>query len=681
MAGDSQASGRSSRSAIVGVIGGQVGQLVPADRDHAGTVAFRWQDPADEQTAGAIGGQQLAEWRRCHRVSPTSAHQAPLPGPAARVVPSLRSMGRVVADQRALWVREGTMAGMAVDSTLALSSEDALRRTIAAMAGPEASPREDQLRAVAELVDHRRRVLVVQATGWGKSAVYWAATTALRSHGGGPTLVVSPLLALMRDQIAAAERAGLRAATINSTNVDDWDPVLADLAAGRIDVLLISPERLANPGFARRLPDLLASCGLLVIDEAHCVSDWGFDFRPDYQRLTRTLLSLAPDTPVLATTATANERVTADVAAQLGDDTVTLRGSLARASLRLAVVPGLTPLERYAWVADALAELPAPGIVYVLTVAETERVAGFLPSLGHDVAAYSGQTQNRQRAGGPAARATTSRRWSRPPRWAWATTSPIWPSACTSARRPRRSPTTSRSVGPAGRSTTRPRCWCRARPTRRIWDYFATAGIPVEAQVERILDVLADRAAVAAGARERHRHPPGPAGDGAQDPGRRRRGDPAGLGWVSTGKRLVLRRSQVGGAAQGAGRRGRPDAPVRARRGLPDAVPAAGPGRSRPAPCGRCSVCDGQLPAPGAATGPGDDRGGPALVPGSGRGRRAAQAVGQRAARQEGQDQLPGRGPGAGVRGRSGLVEGAGRAVAAGRRRRRRRCWTAWSRC
>ena len=358
------------------------------------------------------------------------------------------------------------MAGMAVDSTLALSSEDALRRTIAAMAGPEASPREDQLRAVVELVDHRRRVLVVQATGWGKSAVYWAATTALRSHGAGPTLVVSPLLALMRDQIAAAERAGLRAATINSTNIDDWDPVLADLGAGLIDVLLISPERLANPGFARRLPDLLASCGLLVIDEAHCVSDWGFDFRPDYQRLTRTLLSLAPDTPVLATTATANERVTADVAAQLGEDTVTLRGSLARASLRLAVVPGLTPLERYAWVADALTRAArAPGIIYVLTVAESERVAGFLTSLGHDVAAYSGQTAEPAGAGGPAARATRSRRWWPPRRWGWATTSRIWPSACTWARRPRRWPTTSRSVGPGGRSTTRPRCWCRARPT------------------------------------------------------------------------------------------------------------------------------------------------------------------------------------------------------------------------
>ena len=219
------------------------------------------------------------------------------------------------------------------------TSQIHLSRTIASVAGADAQPRPDQISAVRHLVEDRQRVLVVQATGWGKSAVYWGATAALRAGGAGPTLVVSPLLALMRDQISAAERAGLRGATVNSTNVDDWPQVFADIAADRVDVLLISPERLANPSFASRLPDLLSACGLLVIDEAHCVSDWGFDFRPDYQRLTRTLLSLAPDTPVLATTATANERVTIDVARQLGTETVTLRGSLARASLRLAVVP------------------------------------------------------------------------------------------------------------------------------------------------------------------------------------------------------------------------------------------------------------------------------------------------------------------------------------------------------
>ena len=219
-------------------------------------------------------------------------------------------------------------------------SAAALARTIAAGAGPDARPREDQLRAVEELVERRSRVLVVQATGWGKSAVYWAATAALRELGIGPTLVVSPLLALMRDQIAAASRAGLRAATINSSNVDEWSGVLDDLRSGRLDVLLISPERLANPGFAAQLPALLSECGLLVIDEAHCVSDWGFDFRPDYQRLTRTLLQLAPDTPVLATTATANQRVTAG------------RGGPARSGDRHAARlagPGLAPAGRGAW--------------------------------------------------------------------------------------------------------------------------------------------------------------------------------------------------------------------------------------------------------------------------------------------------------------------------------------------
>ncbi|HEY9292467.1 MAG TPA: DEAD/DEAH box helicase, partial [Microlunatus sp.] len=281
------------------------------------------------------------------------------------------------------------------------STADILERTVKAAAGAQAEPRADQRRAVEALVDDRCRVLLVQATGWGKSAVYWGATAAIRAAGGGPTLVVSPLLALMRDQIAAAERAGLRAATVNSTNIEAWDEVFADLDQDRLDVLLVSPERLGNPRFAERLPRLLAACGLLVIDEAHCVSDWGFDFRPDYQRLTRTLLSLSPGTPVLATTATANERVTADVARQLaaaapdGAETVTLRGSLARSSLRLAVVPELSPLERYAWVAEALKSLPGSGIVYVLTVAEADRVAGFLTEQGLDVAAYTGQTENR----------------------------------------------------------------------------------------------------------------------------------------------------------------------------------------------------------------------------------------------------------------------------------------------
>ena len=265
---------------------------------------------------------------------------------------------------------------MSTTAHSALAAEH-LSLVLVRLAGSGATPRGDQVEAVAAIVRPAARVLVVQATGWGKSAVYWAATSALRSTGAGPTLVVSPLLALMRDQVTAAQRSGLRAATINSTNLDEWDPIFASLDRDELDVLLVSPERLGNPRFAARLEELMSRVGLVVIDEAHCISDWGFDFRPDYQRLARALLT-TPSASVLATTATANQRVTTDVEHQLGASTITFRGTLARTSLRLSVVPGLAPLARYAWVADALDTIAGSGIIYVLTVAEADRLAGFL---------------------------------------------------------------------------------------------------------------------------------------------------------------------------------------------------------------------------------------------------------------------------------------------------------------
>ncbi|PRZ43684.1 ATP-dependent DNA helicase RecQ [Antricoccus suffuscus] len=272
---------------------------------------------------------------------------------------------------------------------------------IVSIAGEGARLRDDQAQAVAALCEPAARVLVVQATGWGKSAVYWAATAIRRHEGAGPTLVVSPLLSLMRDQVAAAERAGLRAATVNSSNIDAWSTIEDSLRSGDLDVLLVSPERLANPGFGRRVLDRLAgNLGLLVIDEAHAVSDWGHDFRPDYRRVSEVLQRLNPQTPVLATTATANARVTEDVAAQLGETTLVLRGPLARRSLQLAVVDALSPLERYAWVIDHLPELPGSGIVYTLTVADAERLAAAVQAVhGSDtkVAAYTGKLDAAQR--------------------------------------------------------------------------------------------------------------------------------------------------------------------------------------------------------------------------------------------------------------------------------------------
>jgi ATP-dependent DNA helicase RecQ len=276
-------------------------------------------------------------------------------------------------------------------------AEAVLRR----LAGEQAKLRDDQWRAIEALVVDKRRVLCVQRTGWGKSAVYFVATALLRDQpagtAAGPTVIVSPLLALMRNQVEAAARAGIRARTINSANLDEWDEITKEIHRGGVDVLLISPERLNNPDFRDTvLPRLAATTGLLVVDEAHCVSDWGHDFRPDYRRLGTFLAGLPARTPVLATTATANSRVTDDVAEQLGDALV-LRGPLDRESLRLAVLDLPSPAHRLGWLADHLDRLPGSGIIYTLTVAAAGEAAEFLRSRGYAVASYTGQADDADR--------------------------------------------------------------------------------------------------------------------------------------------------------------------------------------------------------------------------------------------------------------------------------------------
>ncbi|MEU2285609.1 RecQ family ATP-dependent DNA helicase [Streptomyces sp. NPDC013178] len=279
---------------------------------------------------------------------------------------------------------------------------DALLARLVGDATGSARLREDQWKAIEALVADRRRALVVQRTGWGKSAVYFVATALLRARGSGPTVIVSPLLALMRNQVEAAARAGIHARTINSSNTEEWESVRAEIAAGEVDVLLVSPERLNNPDFRDQvLPELAATTGLLVVDEAHCISDWGHDFRPDYRRLRTMLADLPSGVPVLATTATANARVTADVAEQLGtggtSDALVLRGPLDRESLTLGVLRLPDAAHRMAWLADHLDELPGSGIIYTLTVAAAEEVTAFLRQRGHTVASYTGRTENADR--------------------------------------------------------------------------------------------------------------------------------------------------------------------------------------------------------------------------------------------------------------------------------------------
>jgi ATP-dependent DNA helicase RecQ len=396
---------------------------------------------------------------------------------------------------------------------------------------PDAVLREDQWVAIEALVADRRRALVVQRTGWGKSAVYFVATALLRELGAGPTVIVSPLLALMRNQVEAARRAGIAAETIHSANTDEWESVHRRVAAGETDVLLVSPERLNNPAFRDEvLPRLAHDAGLLVVDEAHCISDWGHDFRPDYRRIRTLLEELPAGTPVLATTATANARVTADVAEQLavgpggagvrghevredearaheapdgagaarpddgGDDAVlVLRGSLDRASLRMRVRELPDQAAQLAWLSANLPAMAGSGIVYCLTVAAAEQVAAHLRTTGLAVRSYTGQTEPAERleseqdllANRVKALVATSALgmgFDKPDLGfvvhLGAPSSPI---------------AYYQQVGRAGRATDHAEVvLLPGRDDRAIWDWFASMAFPPERDVREALGVLAE---------------------------------------------------------------------------------------------------------------------------------------------------------------------------------------------
>ncbi|MFE0703683.1 RecQ family ATP-dependent DNA helicase [Streptomyces sp. NPDC058872] len=381
-------------------------------------------------------------------------------------------------------------------AALRASADAVLARLVSDQTG-QARLREDQWRAIEALVADRRRALVVQRTGWGKSAVYFVATSLLREQGGGPTVIVSPLLALMRNQVEAAARAGIRARTINSSNTEEWQTIQEEVTAGEVDVLLVSPERLNNPDFRDQvLPRLAATTGLLVVDEAHCISDWGHDFRPDYRRLRTMLADLPTGVPVLATTATANARVTADVAEQLGTgagtDALVLRGPLDRESLSLGVVELPDAAHRLAWLADHLGELPGSGIIYTLTVAAADEVTGYLRQCGHAVSSYTGRTENADReqaendlqANRVKALVATSALgmgFDKPDLgFVVHLGSPSSPIAYY------------QQVGRAGRGVEHAEVLLLpGQEDEAIWRYFASVAFPAEEQVRRTLDVLA----------------------------------------------------------------------------------------------------------------------------------------------------------------------------------------------
>ncbi|KAA9105041.1 RecQ family ATP-dependent DNA helicase [Microbacterium rhizomatis] len=379
----------------------------------------------------------------------------------------------------------------------------AILRTLVGRA--DAEFHEGQFEAIETLVDGRRRALVVQRTGWGKSAVYFVATLLLRRRGGGPTVLVSPLLALMRDQISAAERAGVRAVAINSTNAHEWGDVLAQLDRDDVDVLLLSPERLNNPSFRdEQLPALVDRMGMLVVDEAHCISDWGHDFRPDYRRLGDLIRRLPAGIPILATTATANSRVVTDVEEQLGRSeggeaaaepgVVTIRGPLARASLRLGVLRLPDARARLAWLLTHLGDLPGSGIIYSLTVAGAEDTARLLREAGHDVRAYTGQTDTAEREASEAALKNNVVK-------ALVATSALGMGFdkpdlgfVVHLGAPSSPVAYYQQVGRAGRATANADVLLLPGPEDPdIWRYFATASMPTRERAERVIRELGDR--------------------------------------------------------------------------------------------------------------------------------------------------------------------------------------------
>ena len=278
--------------------------------------------------------------------------------------------------------------------------EQALFLLRQALNNPTANFRDGQWEAVEELLLNKSRLLVVQRTGWGKSLVYFLATRLLRDQGGGCTLLISPLLALMRNQITAAQRIGVKAETINSSNADDWRLIETKLLANQVDILLISPERLANEDFRDNiLLPLSQKIGLFVVDEAHCISDWGHDFRPDYRRIVRILQALPQNIPVLTTTATANNRVVDDIKTQLGENLRISRGDLTRKSLRLQNIYLPSQAARLAWLAQHLPQLPGSGIIYALTVRDAQRVADWLKTQDINAKAYYGDVDPEIRIG------------------------------------------------------------------------------------------------------------------------------------------------------------------------------------------------------------------------------------------------------------------------------------------
>ena len=276
------------------------------------------------------------------------------------------------------------------------SDKYGLRSLLREVYGENAKFRDGQEEAILSVLNGKK-TLVVQRTGWGKSLVYFLSIKKLRSMGKGPAIIISPLLALMNNQVDSTKKYGINVKAINATNQKDWKSIYVQMSLNKLDALIISPERLGNEEFMERLNGFIDNISLFVVDEAHCISDWGHDFRPDFRRIVKLVRKLPKETAVLATTATANDRVVRDIKYQLGSDLEITRGTMDRDTLNIDVINLGSDYNKQMWLIDNVPKLEGVGIIYCLTIRDCEEVTELLQESGIEAEIYHSQISTEEK--------------------------------------------------------------------------------------------------------------------------------------------------------------------------------------------------------------------------------------------------------------------------------------------
>ena len=252
---------------------------------------------------------------------------------------------------------------------------------------------DEQWDAISKVMNGER-ILMIQKTGFGKSLCYQFPATQFN----GLTITFSPLIALMRDQVKNLRSRGIEAAAINSEEPPEVnEETLRRAARGELSLLYIAPERLGNTKWVETITEMKSNVSMIVVDEAHCISVWGHDFRPDYRRIINLVKSLPNNVPILTTTATATKRTEEDILRQIGDTMTVIRGNLMRENFELFVSKVKSEDEKLKWLAQHIPQMEGTGIIYAGTRVNTEIYSKWLEHLGISSIDYNAGLNSEQR--------------------------------------------------------------------------------------------------------------------------------------------------------------------------------------------------------------------------------------------------------------------------------------------